>query len=325
MTQSETLTQRIPDHLAGLRLDQALTELFPEFSRSRIQQWIREGRVRVDARRLRPRDPVAGGEWVELDASGAPATGAECLPEPIALQVVHRDEALLVIDKPAGLVVHPGAGNRAGTLQNALLHYLPALAELPRAGLVHRLDKDTSGLLVVAVTLQAHARLVAQLQSHLVEREYEALVNGFMTGGGTVEGAIGRHATERTRMAVSAVGRPALTHYRVVERYRAHTRIRVNLETGRTHQIRVHMSHIHYPLLGDPVYGGRARVPAGASPALLQALQGFRRQALHAGRLALQHPVTAQRMEWRAPLPEDLHSLIAVLREDAVEGRQGHS
>jgi len=222
-----------------------------------------------------------------------------------------------VIDKPAGLVVHPGAGNAAGTLQNALLHFDPELANLPRGGIVHRLDKDTSGLLVVARTLKAHTALVRALEVHEVEREYEAVCVGVMTGGGTVEAPIGRHPVDRLRQAIREDGREATTHYRVIQRFRGHTHLRLQLETGRTHQIRVHMAHIHYPLVGDRVYGGRLLLPKGASVELVEMLRGFKRQALHAARLAFEHPVNRKPVECVAPLPEDLQELLQGLAKDA--------
>lgn len=314
MSRHERFVSHIPADLAGRRLDQALTALFPAYSRSRLQQWIRAGQVRVDARRPRPDERVRGGERVEIDA--LIEAQDTCIAQAIPLTLVYEDDSLLVIDKPSGLVVHPAAGNRDGTLQNALLHHAPELAMLPRAGLVHRLDKDTSGLLVVARTLAAHKSLVEQLQTRAIEREYQAVVMGVMTAGGTVEEAVGRHPTARTRMAVTRGGKPAVTHYRVMERYRAHSRIRVRLQTGRTHQIRVHMAHIRYPLLGDPLYGGRMRLPKGCSERLREVLAGFKRQALHAARLAFVHPASGERMEWRAPLPQDMAQLIEALRED---------
>jgi 23S rRNA pseudouridine1911/1915/1917 synthase len=317
MDESEPLTAEIPPDLSGRRLDQALAELFPRYSRSRIQQWIRAGDVRVDGRMWRAHDRLAGGERVVLQAR-KPAADPGCRAQAIPLEIVYEDDALLVIDKPPGLVVHPAPGNREGTLQNALLHHDPALAALPRGGLVHRLDKDTSGLLVVARTLAAHKALVDQLQARSVEREYEALVHGVMIAGGTVDQPLGRHPVDRKRMAVVPAGRRAVTHYRVRERFRAHTWVRVRLETGRTHQIRVHMAYLRFPLVGDPVYGGRFRVPPRASEDLLGALRALRRQALHAGRLALIHPDTGARVEWYAPLPADMEALIAVLRVDAA-------
>ncbi len=315
------LEQRIPEQLGGMRLDQALAQMFPDFSRARLQQWVRAGAVRVDDRILKPRDAVRGGEQVVIRAQleDEPA----CAPEPIALDVVHEDEWLLVINKPAGLVVHPAAGNWAGTLQNALLHRLPELAAVPRAGIVHRLDKDTSGLLVVARTLSAHKALVEQLQARTLKREYLAVVQGVMTAGGTVDAPIGRHPSDRKRMAVVTSGKEAVSHYRVVQRFAHHTLIRVRLETGRTHQIRVHMAHLRYPLLGDPVYGGRLRLPAGASPALTTALRGFRRQALHAQRLGLLHPGTGTFREWEAPLPADMAHLVQALSDETAADAGG--
>jgi 23S rRNA pseudouridine1911/1915/1917 synthase len=309
------LTARVAESQAGLRLDQALPELFRDFSRSRLQQWVREGRVRVDGAVRRGRDKVIGGEQVELDAvlERHDVVTAEDLP----LDVVYRDNSLLVIDKPPGLVVHPAAGNWAGTLQNALLSLDPTLAVLPRSGIVHRLDKDTSGLLVVARTPAAHKALVDALQTRAVKREYRAIVNGAPAAGGVVDAPIGRHPTARTRMAVVASGKHALTRYRVLERFRAHGHLQVNLETGRTHQIRVHLAHVGHPLVGDPVYGGRLRVPAGCTPALADALRSFRRQALHAHRLGLPHPETGEWVEWESPLPADLRQLLEALAADA--------
>ena len=233
------------------------------------------------------------------------------------LEILYEDSALIVLNKPPGLVVHPGAGNREGTLVNALLHHAPELANVPRAGVVHRLDKDTSGLLVVARTLAAHTHLVAQLQARTVKREYFAIVAGVMTAGGTIEAPVGRHPSERTRMAVVVGGREAVTHYRVLERFRGHTYVRVNLETGRTHQIRVHMAHLHYPLVGDPTYGGRLRLPADSSSTLREALRHFKRQALHAGVLGLIHPESGAALQWDAPLPADMQQLLEALRSDA--------
>ena len=312
------LSLDIPEHLTGRRLDQALVELVPDYSRSRLQQWIRDGQVTLDKRIPKPRERVYGGESIQIDATLEEDTG--CLPEAIPLDIVYEDAALLVINKPAGLVVHPAAGNPAGTLQNALLHHDPDLACLPRAGIVHRLDKQTSGLLVVARTSAAHRRLVAALQARAVTREYLAVVNSLLSAGGRVDAPIGRHPVDRKRMAVVSGGRPAVTHYRVEERYRAHTLVRVTLETGRTHQIRVHLAHLHNPVTGDPVYGGRQRLPRGASGELRAVLQAFRRQALHARRLALAHPGDGRPMAWEAPLPDDMARLIAALRVDAAGG-----
>ncbi len=316
MTNTEHLSSRVPDALAGMRLDQALAEMFASYSRARLQQWIRGGQVTVDARQWRAKDKVVGGEQIELTATLAEEVTS--LPQAIPLHIVYEDEHLLVINKPAGLVVHPAAGNHDGTMLNALLHYAPELVHVPRAGIVHRIDKETSGLLVVARTLTAQADLVQQLQERSIEREYEAVAMGVMTSGGSVDAPIGRHAVDRKRMAVTRSGKPAVSHYRVAERFRIHTHIKVHLETGRTHQIRVHMAYIHHPLLGDPVYGGRLRIPPGSSESLMATLRTFKRQALHAARLALQHPESGEPMEWHAPLPDDMTTLIKALHDDRV-------
>ena len=298
-----------------MRLDQALATLFPDYSRARLQHWIKQGLVSVDGTTAaRPRDKVLGGELVELEA--ILDDQVECCPEPIPLEIMYEDEALLIINKPAGLVVHPAAGNPDDTLQNALLHHDEKLIQLPRAGIVHRLDKETSGLLVIAKTTAAHKHLVEQLQEHSVKREYRAVVTGVMTAGGMVDQPIARHPSQRTRMAVHPSGKTAVTHYRVLDKFRFHTHVKVVLETGRTHQIRVHMAHIRYPLAGDPVYGGRLRIPAKISPELEAMLRRFRRQALHARKLGLQHPQTGEWMEWSAEPPEDMQDLLAVLARD---------
>jgi 23S rRNA pseudouridine1911/1915/1917 synthase len=306
------LTAQIPEALAGRRLDQALAELFPSYSRSRLQQWIKAGQVLLNQQPVLARYRVAGGEHVEIDAQLQLET--EARPQAIGLDVRFQDEHLLVLNKPAGLVVHPAAGNPDGTLQNALLYYDPRLASLPRAGIVHRLDKDTSGLMVVARSLSAHRSLVAQLQARTVQREYLALVQSVLAAGGTVDAPIGRHPRDRLRMAVVASGKPAITHYRVVERFTAHTLVRARLETGRTHQIRVHMAHIRCPLVGDPLYGGRQKLPRGASAELRETLSAFRRQALHAARLQLLHPASGEAVSWEAELPNDFKFLIEALR-----------
>jgi len=303
---------------AGRRLDQALAELLPDFSRSRLQAWIEAGRVLLDGGPCRCRDKVWGGEQVWLDPLLPPL--AECLPQAIPLRIVYEDDHLIVIDKPAGLVVHPAAGNPDGTLQNALLHHAPGLDRLPRSGIVHRLDKDTTGLLVVAKTLKAHKSLVDQLQARRVHREYRALVAGSLVAGGTVDAPVGRHPTQRTRMAVVSDGRPAVTHYQVLERFPAHTLLAVRLETGRTHQIRVHLSHLRHPLVGDTLYGARVRLPKGASVALVTALQGFPRQALHAIRLGLDHPETGEPVFWEVPMAADLAWLLDLLRVQSGAG-----
>ena len=304
----------LPASAAGLRLDQALARALPQYSRARLQGWIEAGAVRVDGRQPRTKDKVLGGEQVQVAARLQ--ADRRVAPEAQPLAVVHQDRALFVINKPAGMVVHPGAGNPRHTLQNALLALDPKLAVVPRAGLVHRLDKDTSGLLVVARTPEAHARLVEALAERRIERSYLAICTGAMTGGGTVDAPLGRHRAQRTRMAVRSDGREAVTHYRIVKRYRAHTLVRVQLETGRTHQIRVHLAHIGYPIVGDPVYLGRRRLPAGCSPALAAALGAFPRQALHAARLALAHPMTGRALQWEAPLPDDLQGLLKALDDD---------
>ncbi len=312
--ESSRLTATVPPTCAGMRLDQVLAELFDSYSRSRLQQWNKEGKVLVDGRKLRARDKLLGGERIELSAVAEAEERWQ--PQAIPLVIPYEDESIIIIDKPAGLVVHPAAGNPDGTLLNALLHHAPELAAVPRAGIVHRLDKETSGLLVVARTLEAQTSLVEQLQRRSVSREYRSVVTGVLTGGGTVDAPIGRHPVDRKRMAVHPNGKQAITHYRVVERFRAHTHIRVMLETGRTHQIRVHMAHLRYPLVGDPVYGGRLRLPPDCDEALAAALRGFRRQALHAARLGLVHPRTGEAMEWNSPLPEDMRTLIALLQQD---------
>lgn len=317
MTRQVALSAQIPATAAGQRLDQVLAELFPDYSRSRLQQWVRAGEVLVDGAQRKAKDRVLGGEKIVIAAELEEATGV--VAQDIALDVVYEDQDLLVINKPAGLVVHPAAGNPDGTLQNALLHYDASLNTVPRAGIVHRLDKDTSGLLVVARNLTAHQSLVAQLQARTVKREYLALVWGLLIAGGTVDAPVGRHSTDRKRMAVNSFGKPAITHYRIEARYRGHTLVRVNLETGRTHQIRVHMTHLRSPLLGDPVYGGRPRVPAGMSATARAAVLAFNRQALHATRLSLRHPANGEVMEWYAPLPADMVAIINILEED-IEG-----
>lgn len=304
----------VPFELGGQRLDQIAAQLFPEHSRSRLAGWIKDGRLTVDGAVLRPRDIVHSGAQLVLEAEQE-AQG-KWLAQDIELEIVYEDEHILVIDKPAGLVVHPAAGHQDGTLLNALLYHVPDIANVPRAGIVHRLDKDTTGLMVVAKTLEAHTKLVAQLQARSVSRIYEAIVIGVITSGGTIDAPIGRHGVQRQKMAVVDAGKVAVSHYRVLERFRAHTHTRVKLETGRTHQIRVHMSHIGYPLVGDPVYGGRFRIPPVASQTLVQTLREFPRQALHARFLELDHPATGVRMKWESPLPEDFLWLLSLLRQD---------
>lgn len=322
MSQKISLSARVPDTLSGKRLDRIAASLFADYSRARLQSWIREGSLQVNGEFMRPRDPVYAGDALALEVEPDTGDTDGWHAEPQTLDVVYEDEQLLVLNKPAGMVVHPAAGNRSGTLVNGLLHYSADFHHLPRAGIVHRLDKDTTGLLVVARSLAAHNALVRQLQQRSVGREYEAVVSGIMTGGGTVDQPLGRHPVHRKKQAVVTDGREAITHYRVLARYRGHTRIAVTLETGRTHQIRVHMAHIRHPLVGDTVYGGRLRLPRGAGEALQQSLRGFRRQALHARRLELTHPVSGQRMSWEAALPDDMRGLVETLDEDAV-GAEG--
>jgi 23S rRNA pseudouridine1911/1915/1917 synthase len=299
---------------AGLRFDQALARALPQYSRARLRDWIDSGAVEVEGRPLRAKDRVHGGERVKIHARLPAQTAIEA--EPIPLAVVYRDRSLFILDKPAGLVVHPGAGHAQHTLQNALLALDPKLALVPRAGLVHRLDKDTSGLMVVARTPEAHTALVAALAARQISREYLAVCSGVMTAGGTVDEPIGRHRTQRTRMTVRRDGRRAVTHYRVVRRFRAHTLVRAALETGRTHQIRVHLAHVGFPIVGDPLYAGRRRLSAGAAPALSAALRAFPRQALHAARLALTHPLSGRELQWEAPLPPDMQRLLAALEAE---------
>ena len=307
----------LPPEFAGKRLDQALAQLLPQYSRTRIQRWIEDGAVLINGLAPRVRDLVTGGETAIVEARLPPESGVEA--EKLPLDIVHQDAAVIIINKPPGLVVHPGAGNRAHTLQNALLAHDTKLKRVPRAGLVHRIDKDTSGLLVVARTMEAQTKLVAELAEHGIEREYLAVCTGAMTGGGTVDKAIDRHRSHRLKFAVRADGREAVTHYRIERRFRQHTLARVRLETGRTHQIRVHMEHVGYPIVGDPLYGGRKRFPKGASPELREALEHFHRQALHAARLELTHPKSGKRVSFEAPLPEDLVALLGILQRDAEE------
>ncbi|MCQ4164433.1 23S rRNA pseudouridine(1911/1915/1917) synthase RluD [Tahibacter harae] len=313
---SSTLTVEIPFQYAGRRFDQVLAELFPDYSRSRLTGWIKSGDALLDGAQVAPRQLVKGGEQVSLVAVAAQEV--PMAPEAIALDIRYEDADVLVINKPVGLVVHPGAGNPAGTLQNALLHYDPGLVEIPRAGIVHRLDKDTSGLMVVARSLRAHTSLVEQLSERAMHRQYEALVMGPMISGGSVDAPIGRHPKDRVKQAIvdEPAGRPAVTHYRVRERFRAHTLVQCNLETGRTHQIRVHMAHIRHPLVGDTLYGGGLRLPKAATPELTEVLRAFKRQALHAERLEFAHPVGGKTVAVEAERPADLAGLVLALRAD---------
>jgi 23S rRNA pseudouridine1911/1915/1917 synthase len=319
---TEQFTEIVPASYSGQRMDQILAAIFPDFSRSRIQRWIKDGQVSVNGSPLtRPREKLVGGEELILNAYMEPE--GEWQPEPINLTIVYEDDDLLVIDKPVGLVVHPAAGNPDGTLLNGLLNHESKLIEIPRAGIVHRLDKGTSGLMVVAKTLKAQTSLVEQLQQRTVKREYEAVVMGVLTGGRRIEEDIGRHPIDRKRMAVIRHGRgegkPAVTHYRVIKRYRAYTHIRLQLETGRTHQIRVHMSHLRHALVGDSVYAGRLQLPKGATEQLIDVLRNYRHQALHAVQLGLVHPTTGEDMLWQSELPEDFQQLLAALEQDAQQ------
>lgn len=312
MSERNHLVATIPKSLAGVRLDQALATLFPQYSRSRIQQWIRSGNAVLDGRPRRQKDFVDGGERVEIDVHVEPEE--RWIAQPIDLVVVHEDESLMVVNKPAGLVVHPGAGNPAGTLVNALLHHCPDLAKVPRAGIVHRLDKDTSGLMLVAKDLPAHKHLVKLIAERAVGREYEAFVLGDLVSGGRLDGAIGRHPVKRTRMAVVPGGRQATTHVRVIRRYPGLTHVAARLETGRTHQIRVHLAHAGHPVVGDRTYGGHGRPPPGPNAALKDAVRSFPRQALHAASLTLPGTGGTGGRRWRAPLPADMAELLEIAR-----------
>ncbi|MDW1884892.1 23S rRNA pseudouridine(1911/1915/1917) synthase RluD [Vibrio sp. Vb2131] len=318
MAQQIVLTNTVKDSQLGQRLDQAIAELFADFSRSRLKEWLLDGKVQVDGEVVtKPRTKVMGGEEITLQAELEDEERWEA--QDIPLDIVYEDEDIIIINKPRDFVVHPGAGTPDGTVLNALLHHYPDIAEVPRAGIVHRLDKDTTGLMVVAKTVPAQTRLVRALQKRNITREYEAIAIGRMTAGGKVDQPIGRHSTKRTLMAVAPMGKPAVTHYRVAERFREHTRIRLRLETGRTHQIRVHMSYLQHPLLGDIAYGGRARIPTGASEELTAMIRGFDRQALHAVMLRFEHPITGEVLEFHAPVPDDMVVMTEALRQDTEE------
>ena len=313
-----TLSAEVQPEQIGQRLDQTLAELFPEYSRSRLKTWIEANLVKLNDHIANiPREKVLGGEKIEITVEVEDETRFE--PENIPLNIVYEDDDIIVINKPKDLVVHPGAGNPNGTVLNALLYHYPPIAEVPRAGIVHRLDKDTTGLMVVAKTIPAQTKLVRDLQKRKITREYEAVASGIMTKGGTVDQPMARHATKRTLMAVHPMGKPAVTHYRIMENYRNYTRLRLRLETGRTHQIRVHMAHIAHPLLGDQTYGGRPRPPKNASEDFMEVLRNFKRQALHAVMLRLAHPITGEMMEWYAPLPDDFVELLNALKDDYLE------
>ena len=317
MSQALTLTGNVTQQL-GMRLDQALASLFQDYSRTRIKDWILGDLVKIDGEIVsRPREKVYTGQVLEINTILKDEVVFEA--QNIKLDIIYEDDDILVINKSAGLVVHPGAGNPDGTLLNALLYHYPDIIKVPRAGIIHRLDKDTTGLMVVAKTVPAQTHLVATLQSHEITREYDAIAIGSFTAGGRIEAAIGRDKVNRIKMAVTTVGgKHAVTHYRLAEKYRAHTRLRLRLETGRTHQIRLHMSHLGHALIGDPVYGGRPRPPKGASETVKKTLRDFKRQALHACMLSLKHPITSEVMKWHAPTPDDMADLALVLREDTI-------
>jgi len=309
------IIKNISEEDAGKRLDVVLAQLFPEYSRSRLKLWIEQGQVLVNGQTAKPKYKISGDEVIQLTVQSIESE-ENCVAEDIPLDIVHQDESIIVINKSADFVVHPAAGHYSGTVMNALLHFDPSLAEIPRAGIVHRLDKDTTGVMVVARNLRAHKYLVDQIQKHEVEREYQAIVFGVLTGGGMVDQPIGRHPRDRIKMAVRENGREAVTHYRLLKRFREHSHVKVQLETGRTHQIRVHMSHLRHPIVGDPVYAGRHRVPAGALPELLEYLQHFKRQALHAWRLSFSHPESGEDVSYEAPLPDDMQQLLTLLEND---------
>lgn len=314
--EQENFTVIVPEQHSGKRLDQVLALLCPQHSRSRLQAWIRNGFVTVDGAFLKQKDAIHGGQSIRVSAL-IDNRNEKWVEQEIPVDVIYEDEAVLVINKAPGIVVHPGAGNPDRTLVNALLYYCPDLAQIPRAGIVHRLDKDTSGIMVVAKSLQAHTRLVRDLSARKITREYRAVVHGQLISGGTITATIGRHPAQRTRMTVTDRGKTATTHYRIVKKFPSCTDIKLSLETGRTHQIRVHMAHLGYPVVGDPVYGGKKRFPKNVSDTLREALAAFPRQALHSARLELPHPVADQRMEWEAPLAADMENLLAAIRREA--------
>ncbi|USD65756.1 23S rRNA pseudouridine(1911/1915/1917) synthase RluD [Vibrio sp. SCSIO 43136] len=315
MAQQIELTSIVKPSQLGQRLDQAVAELFGDYSRSRLKEWLLDGKIKVDGTVIsKARHKVMGGEEIVLLAELEDEERWEA--QDIPLDIVFEDDDIIVINKPRDFVVHPGAGTPDGTVLNALLHHYPQIAEVPRAGIVHRLDKDTTGLMVVAKTVPAQTRLVRALQKRRITREYEAIAIGRMTAGGMVDKPIGRHSTKRTLMAVNELGKPAVTHYRVAEHFREHTRIRLRLETGRTHQIRVHMAYLQHPLLGDIAYGGRARIPRGATQELTDHIRAFDRQALHAVMLKFEHPVTREEVEFHAPVPDDMIEMAEALRQD---------
>jgi 23S rRNA pseudouridine1911/1915/1917 synthase len=308
------LQAEVPESMSGSRLDQIAAQMFPDYSRARLQTWIKSGELLVNGQVIRPRDKGFAGDKLEIKAELKVEDSWSA--QPISLNIVYEDENLLVINKASATVVHPAAGHSDGTLLNGLLHHCKQLELLPRAGIVHRLDKDTTGLMVVAKTLPAHTSLVQQLQARSVTREYEAIVSDVLTAGGTIDLPLGRHPVNRKKRAVLEQGQEAITHYTVIKRYVAHTHIAVKLETGRTHQIRVHLSHLKYPIVGDKLYGGRLRIPRACTEELATALRQFERQALHAKSLGLIHPVSGEPMTWTSELPQDMQDLLAILERD---------
>jgi 23S rRNA pseudouridine1911/1915/1917 synthase len=309
----ETFQIIIPTRMKGERLDASLAEMMPDFSRSKITAWIKSGDALINGKNFKPKDKVSGAEIVCLTLNQKPSN--DWTAEKIPLNVMYEDEDIIVINKQFGLVTHPGSGNWTGTLANALLYYDPSLSKLDRAGIVHRLDKNTSGLMVVARNEKSQKYLVEQLQNHSVDREYSAIVYGHMVAGGTVDEPIGRDPKDRLKQAVLENGKEATTHYRTIERFKSHTHVKAILETGRTHQIRVHLSYVGHSLIGDPMYGGRVRFPKKASDELKETLLGFKRQALHSKKLTLSHPISGEVMSWKAPLPDDMLELLGVLKE----------
>ncbi|MSP53383.1 MAG: 23S rRNA pseudouridine(1911/1915/1917) synthase RluD [Gammaproteobacteria bacterium] len=304
----------VSEDYAGMRLDHCLASMIPEHSRARLQQWIKSGEILINGNKAKARDTMKGAEHIIINAEAPPEPNYNA--QEIALDLIHVDDDMIVLNKPAGLVVHPAAGNYEGTLLNALLFHFPELAHVPRAGIIHRLDKDTSGLLIIARNLTAHTQLINMMREHKIEREYIALATGHLTAGDTIDAPLARHGQQRTKMTVTPNGKPAITHYRVIQRYGHFTLLRVNLETGRTHQIRVHLAHIKHPLVGDPLYG-RLIFPKGASEPLREALRDFKRQALHAHKLTFLHPRTSEPCEFTAPLPKDFESLLRVLQKES--------
>lgn len=313
-TQQIHLQETIPEGFATLRLDQALAKLFPQFSRSRLTAWLKTGQITLDNQVLKAKTKVQGGEVIIVQASYEVLTAAQ--PQAIPLTIIFEDESLIVLNKTAGLVVHPGAGNPDHTLVNALLHHCPDLVSIPRAGIIHRLDKDTTGLMVIAKTLPMHHYLVTLLKDRAIKRHYVAIVGGMLISGATIATQMGRHPKQRLKMAVIDAGKSAITHYRIIERFRAHSYLDIALETGRTHQIRVHMAHIHHPIVGDHLYGGRLKIPKATDPLLQQALRQFKRQALHARKLQFTHPISKQLQQWEAPIPQDMEDLLTLLQAD---------